>query len=287
MIRAHLATFPPRRRLLRGAVEAMLPQVDHLFVALNQYPQVPGFLRRCDKVTAVIPERDLKDAGKFLFPPAPGDIVFTIDDDIGYPPDYVARTLALAEALGWRGRAFGYQGHVLLPGAGGLRWRNFMFHQALDRATGVSLLGTGTLCARGWAIPPLAEVEPLAGACDVAVSGWLAGRGILPWALPREAGWLSNRLPRKLRASSLYHTVARARRPEHLAALRRFAYGWPHANLPFAEFRTPGPEQGRDSHGPVHTAEELASAGGQDLAEARGGDQPQDLPHLPLVAGRG
>ena len=28
MIRAHLATFPPRRRLLRKTCEAILPQVD-------------------------------------------------------------------------------------------------------------------------------------------------------------------------------------------------------------------------------------------------------------------
>ena len=83
MIRAHLATFPPRRRLLRKTCDAILPQVDHLFVVLKDYDEVPGFLAKNPKVTAIIPDRDVKDAGKFWFTPAPEDIVFTIDDDIG------------------------------------------------------------------------------------------------------------------------------------------------------------------------------------------------------------
>ena len=140
MIRAHLATFPPRRRLLRKTCEAILPQVDHLFVVLNGYEDIPGFLAKDPKVTAVIPDRDVKDAGKFWFTPAPDDIVFTIDDDIGYPSDYVARTLAHLEAIGPEGNVVGYQANVYVGprGEGQSVWDNYLFHQPADQVLGAS-----------------------------------------------------------------------------------------------------------------------------------------------------
>lgn len=238
MIRAQLATFPPRRRILRRVTDAILPQVDRLFVVLNGYDSVPGFLARDPKVTAIIPDRDVKDAGKFWFPPAPEDIVFTIDDDIGYPPDYVARSLALIEPMGLEGRAYGYQGHAFAPREGDGRhdWHNFLFHQPLAAVRGATLLGTGTLIARGDAIPPLAEVEPLAGSVDFAVGSWLHRHGIRAWVLPRAEEWLRNILPRNLRKTSLFATVHRARHPERLAVLRSFIRGAPHANIRYDAF---------------------------------------------------
>lgn len=234
MIRAHLATFPPRRRLLRKVVEAILPQVDHLFVVLNGYDGAPAYLRKHDRITAVIPDRDVKDAGKFWFAPAPDDIVFTIDDDIGYPPDYVARTLELIGPQGVDGRIHGYQAHAFAPDARGRAvWHNYLFREALAEMRGATFLGTGTLCARGDAIAPLDAIEPLAGAADFAYGAWAWRQRLMPWALPRPAEWLRNILPRELRPSSLFVSVARARHPEHMAALRSFARGWPHANLPF------------------------------------------------------
>lgn len=235
MIRAHLATFPPRRRILRRVVDAILPQVDHLFVVLNGYDEVPGYLAKDPKVTAVIPDRDVKDAGKFWFTPAPDDIVFTIDDDIGYPADYVARTIAQAEVLGWDGNVFGYHGNVWCPGEAG--WQNLLFHQPLDRVTGLSLIGTGTLCARGDAIAPLSVIEPHAGACDYGYGQWLRQQGILPWALPRAETWLTNDLPQNLWKSSLFVTVHRTQASRHQQLLRTFAFDWPHANQKFDDYR--------------------------------------------------
>lgn len=239
MIRAHLATFPPRRRILRRVTDAILPQVDHLFVVLNGYEDVPGYLARDPKVTAVIPDRDVKDAGKFWFTPAQDDIVFTIDDDIGYPPDYVARTLALAEVMGFDGRVFGYHGNAFARAGQDpfATWHNYLFHQELTETRGLSIIGTGTLCARGDAIPPLSEIEPFAGACDLAYGHWLRRKSFLPWALPRVAEWLTNTLPQNLRKSSLFVTVHRERRPAHIARMKEFAFGWPHANTRFDDYQ--------------------------------------------------
>jgi hypothetical protein len=233
MIRAHLASFPPRRRLLRKTCEAILPQVDHLFVVLNGYEEIPGYLAKDARVTAVIPDRDVKDAGKFWFTPAPDDIVFTIDDDIGYPPDYVARTLAQLEAIGPAENVVGYQGNIYVGPreAPETAWDNYLFHQQAPAVLGASILGTGTLCARGSSIPPLSEIEPYAGACDIPFCQWLFRKGILPWILPRDAGWLTNDLPRNLRDSSLFITVARKGHDAYRGLLWSFVTRWPHANI--------------------------------------------------------
>ena len=200
MIRAHLATFPPRRRLLRKTCDAILPQVDHLFVVLNDYDEVPGFLAKNPKVTAIIPDRDVKDAGKFWFTPAPDDIVFTIDDDIGDPTDYVTRTLAHLDTIGPEGNVGGYQANVCVG-------------------------------PRGSSILPLSEIEPNAGARDIPFCAWLFRRGILPWTLPRKAGWLLNELPRNLRPSSLFQTVARKGHAACRGLMWSFATRWPHADI--------------------------------------------------------
>lgn len=233
MIRAHLATFPPRRRLLRRVCQSILPQVDHLFVVLNGYDDIPGFLAKDSRVTAVIPDRDVKDAGKFWFTPAPEDIVFTIDDDIGYPPDYVARTLAHLNAIGPMGNVVGYQGNIYVGPrqAPATPWDNYIFHQPADQVLGASILGTGTLCARGSSIPPLSEIEPNAGACDIPFCHWLFRHGILPWILPRDAGWLSNELPRNLKPSSLFQSVAKKGHSAYRGLMWSFVTRWPHANI--------------------------------------------------------
>lgn len=91
MIRAHMATFPARAGILMQAVTAILPQVDQLFICLNQHDAVPPQLGDHDRITTLIPDRDLKDAGKFAFLPGDDDIVFTVDDDILYRHCCVSR----------------------------------------------------------------------------------------------------------------------------------------------------------------------------------------------------
>lgn len=237
MIRAHLATFPPRRRLLRQVVQSILGQVDHLFVVLNDYDSIPGFLAKDRRITAIIPDRDLKDAGKFHFLPEADDIVFTIDDDIGYARDYVEATLARAGAVGFGGHVFGYQGNAYMPQTD--TWQTYPFHKPVAHQTGVTIIDTGTLCARGDAIAPLCEIEFFAGAVDHAYNAWLTEQGILLWVLPRGERWLTNILPHNLYESSFFASVTRTRPPEHSQKLRSFMRRPSHAGIAFADYRAP------------------------------------------------
>lgn len=238
MIRAHLATFPPRAAILRRVVQAIRPQVDHLFIVLNGYDAVPEDLVS-EGITAIIPDRDVKDAGKFWFDPAPDDIVFLIDDDLGYPPDYVARSIDEAAQIGWDRGAFGHLGFAWHSdrGARGPGWRLYKLAHEARKARGMDMLGTGATVLRGDRVPPLSAVEAFAGAADVALALWLRQRGHELWLLPHPADWLSNDLPDDLQDTSLHRTTSRRPTPQVRAALVQLIADAPaNRDIPFHKY---------------------------------------------------
>ncbi len=228
MIQAHLATFPPRQALMEDVVARLAPQVDRLIVVLNEYKTVPRSLSAYDNVVPVIPPRDLKDAGKFMPPVEPNHIIFLVDDDIAYPADYVAKSLAAAESCKWMRDIFGYQGNAWLQDA--VRWRveSYMFRRPLAEMTGVGLLGTGTVMMLGRHLPRLDQMESAKGFVDVRFARLMFERGLRLWALPRGDKWLRPTLPAELKAQSLYQTVHKAQPDLYVPELRSFVTRWDH-----------------------------------------------------------
>lgn len=234
MIRAHLATFPIRSGILMQTVETILPQVDRLCLCLNGYEAIPPELGDHAKIEALIPDRDLKDAGKFAFAPGPDDLVFTIDDDILYPPDYVARTLAGFDQLDPAENLLGFQGNawVFKKQTGQWLWRNFLFHKPAQHITKVDVLGTGTACQLGRNLPVLDEMVTAAGFVDLRHALLHARAGRSMWILPREQDEIAGNMRQELRKTSLFNTVHRARPPamvqEHHQMMRERT---PHSGL--------------------------------------------------------
>jgi hypothetical protein len=81
-----IASIPERQDMLRKTVESLKGQYDNLYVALNNYPSVPSFLKKAEVVQL---DNSMGDAGKFYFVEHLHGYVFTCDDDLIYPPDYV------------------------------------------------------------------------------------------------------------------------------------------------------------------------------------------------------
>lgn len=77
-ISANIATQPSRK----ASLDIMMESIINQFCAINIHHNTPSF--------------DLADNGKFLHLKITkgNEIYFTLDDDIIYPPDYVATTLA-------------------------------------------------------------------------------------------------------------------------------------------------------------------------------------------------
>ena len=209
MIVANLATYPPRRARLPAVVRAVAPQVDRLNIVLNGYDAVPEELPRLPGVVPILPAEDTKDTGKFLPEVADGDDVFLIDDDLDYPPDYVAHTLAEIGACGGGRMAGGYHGSIYVRPRLGLSRRKirryfgygpdrvmesrkvYNFFRALHRPVIVDQVGTGTAVMRGADMPPYAYMADARMFVDVRLARWCFEQDIAIVCLPRADGWLT------------------------------------------------------------------------------------------------
>ena len=208
MIVANLATYPPRRENLENVVATISPQVDRLNIVLNQYDAVPPELGRYPNVFACIPDEDLKDVGKFQPDVRDAEYVFLIDDDIVYPPDYVAGSIQHLEALGLGNCMGGYHGSLYVKPSlrqllrspellltyknrvADFRSYGFGFFNALNEATVVDQIGTGTAILRGKDMPTFEYMRTSQRFVDVRLARWCFERGITPVCLPRVAHWL-------------------------------------------------------------------------------------------------
>lgn len=95
----HMATMPSRVVALFDTVNSILPQCDKLHIYLNNFEQVPAFLIH-PKITTYMSQRemgDLGDVGKFYKTASQRGYIFTVDDKIIYPPDYVAQMIETIE----------------------------------------------------------------------------------------------------------------------------------------------------------------------------------------------
>lgn len=151
---ASVASIPSRERELRDCVHSLLPQVDELRIFLNGYRHTPAYLSEMSGVKVFRSQEygDQGDAGKFFgVESTRSEYLFTCDDDIIYPLDYVTRML----------QALSIAGEEVIVGVHGVllkqpfdryydeRSRYVLRHVAgLDAPQYVHVLGTGTVVMR-------------------------------------------------------------------------------------------------------------------------------------------
>ena len=148
-----MTTLPWRQAMCEQMVPMLLPQVNRLNVYLEGFDFVPRALWH-PKIHVINGNffatwTALKSNAKMYWV-AQGFVDnghhFTVDDDIGYPPDYVSRSV---DAIDRHGRAacVGYHGSIHLPPVGDYYKDRISHHftKALDMETRVHTIGTGTL----------------------------------------------------------------------------------------------------------------------------------------------
>ena len=87
-----VATIQSRKKGLRQAIDAILPQVDKLIVYQNDYKEMMDFLKdeKIEVISALDTGIDMGDAGKYYRLKDFDDVIyFSIDDDLIYPSNYV------------------------------------------------------------------------------------------------------------------------------------------------------------------------------------------------------
>lgn len=193
-----LCSIPERSALLQKTLASLAPQVDKINIYLDRYSAVPDFIRNVHENISVVLSQDkpgLRDNGKFLpFSDLAGPCYyFTADDDIEYPPDYVATLLRKIEFYG-REAVIGVHG-VLLPERptgyfSGFR-KVLMYKNALENDALVNNLGTGTVAFHSGCLSGLClDMFPTAGMADIYLSLYCKGRNIPMIAIARPENWL-------------------------------------------------------------------------------------------------
>ncbi|RNF84357.1 FkbM family methyltransferase [Montanilutibacter psychrotolerans] len=186
-----LASFPPRRSALRAAIDSLIDQVDRIFVYLNEYDEVPQFLKH-PRITVKIGGEDLRDNGKFYFgPELPEGYCFTVDDDIVYPPDYVQRLIRKIELYG-RKALVGVHGTIFAKPIVSYFADRTLFHfkHPLERDRIVNQLGTGTLAFHTSLWRPSHTAFASTGMVDAWIAVEAAKRGIPLIVVDRKRNWL-------------------------------------------------------------------------------------------------
>lgn len=188
-----MASFPARRGSLAASIASVLPQLDELHLYLNNYDEVPLFAHHPKiRVTLGIYERgDLRDNGKFFdLPNNDHSYVFTLDDDIVYPHDYVARSIHHIEAFG-RSCVIGFHG-VIFPQDRFDDLRQRTVHHFSDAYGGgfVDLIGTGTSSWHSSSLKLSLDDFGRPGLCDLWFALVGAKQEIPFYCAPRERGWL-------------------------------------------------------------------------------------------------
>jgi hypothetical protein len=95
-VTANIATYPAREETLKKMLASIEGQFDRVRICLNGYSNVPKWLAAIPHVHAEIPPADVADNGKFMWLDhvTEAEHYFMLDDDLIYPSDYVATTLA-------------------------------------------------------------------------------------------------------------------------------------------------------------------------------------------------
>jgi hypothetical protein len=224
-----MATIPSRVEALEHVVSSIYDQVDRLFVYLNNYEDIPPFLRR-EKISVFTSQRfgDIKDSGKFFgLTRVKRGIYLALDDDIQYPPDYAQ--VMENQLVRFRNRCvIGVHGIFLPTLAHSFFDRNAIhYEKKWDVTAPVSILGTGTIAFSIEDSGIAFDIFKRHGMADISLALFMKERGIPPVVIRRDGGWLRALLPnddltlyRSTQRDSTEHTAAIvAARPWGLAEL--------------------------------------------------------------------
>ncbi len=203
MIVATLASLSTREALLERTLATLLPQVDAVCVYLNGYRTVPRSLVHPKVVHALLStemglrggeaklffwDRDLFKAAPIW---RPDDVAIVVDDDILYPPDYVARLIASLDAH--PGSIACVHGSVLadpFERYAASRWVASA-RGSLAETSRVQIPGTGTMAFRAGSFAvSLREHFPWSHCVDVCVGIQAKAQGVECWSVARPDGWL-------------------------------------------------------------------------------------------------
>lgn len=205
--------MPERLPYLEQVVAAIRPQVDEIRVYLNNFSEVPEFLSTDEGCLSDVAQGDMGAEGKFFWLNDPTDIGFshylTIDDDIGYPEDYVDRLLYEFEAreqqaiIGVHGSEFELPIEDFVTS----RKERYRFYQGLDSPRAVHILGTATTLFSKQTLDLSLDDFPIRNASDLQLAITAQRQEVPMVAIPRTEGWMTELRPWQSEGYSIWKST--------------------------------------------------------------------------------
>ena len=199
MVTAQIATIPDREEMLKSVIASLLPQADHINVMLNNYDHTPDFLGS-PKVTAIHLDNSKGDGAKFYGMKDVKGYIFTCDDDLIYPEDYVQ---VMTDKLKQHDNRviLTNHGRIMEPKPvrnsytdrrGGSRNPDSKFHCLLDapRESALDIGGTGVMAWHSDYFLPDYDRITLANMADIWVAKFAHEQGCKILHNPHKEGWI-------------------------------------------------------------------------------------------------
>jgi len=185
-IAVYIASVPDREHMLGEVVASIRPQVDSVFVALNNYDHVPPFLSEGEYVML---DNSRSDGAKFYDAEHREGYVFTLDDDLAVPPGYV---LLLKNKVDQYGSVVSLHGKIYPRPVTHFR-RTSAVYRCLNTVASdvkVDLIGTGCMAYHTDIIKVKYNDFPIGGMADVWFSKVARHQGVDMYVIAHKRGYL-------------------------------------------------------------------------------------------------
>ena len=192
-----MASFKDRKATLFQSVNSIINQVDHLYLYLNDYDEIPPLNSDRTRLTIILGKYamgDIKDTAKFAVISTLTSVdsyILTLDDDIVYPEDYVSTMI----------NKLGEYNTKTVVGVYGVKisknFNNYVddktiyhFDSELKTPISADILGTGTMIFRIQNISIQPSDFKIHGLSDVWFAKYCHDNSIGMVCIDREENWL-------------------------------------------------------------------------------------------------
>jgi len=190
-ITAIMTTIPSREKALLKVIDSIYDQVNSIRIVFNGYAQTPDWVKGMPKVISCVdPSNKYSDCAKWRIAPDEG-YVFSIDDDIYYPEDYVSVLIKKIEEYDRRKVVTVHGSYFKLPFLDFRKSKRCsLFSSELDRDVQVNMVGSGTLGYHTDTIKPRFSDFISPGRSDIWFSALCYKKCIPIVCIARKEGWL-------------------------------------------------------------------------------------------------
>ena len=190
MITCHIASIGERKESLRLVLNAVSPQVERVYVSLNDYDSVPTWLYQYGNVWHEMLNNSLGDASKFLKVNSQAGECVVLDDDLivprGFVKDMMGGLKKYGGAVSLHGKIYNRPIVHFKKGFANYRCLNTVDHDV----TGIEVLGTGCMIFDNQEVKIDLSNFPHRNMADILFSKVLYGRGIPMTVLKHRYGYL-------------------------------------------------------------------------------------------------